>query len=127
MANINEEIRNVYENIRDWEWEHGEDFLDSSGFDINEIPFMTWCFLEGHVPINEYMKWEYDRRAGNLKAIDPNYFLYNDEGEYGASYAIVHSDAWNEEDQEKAYMILAEYIVTVKPNLERFNQFMGEF
>lgn len=117
-----EEIFNL---IIEWEQDAGEDLLDQ-GFDLKESTFMTWCLGKGYLNRKKYNDWLDDYTENKLEAMDANYFVYNDDGEYGAPYAVVSSNEWNKNDYEKACMILAEFISEIDIYIDRLKKFISQ-
>lgn len=115
-----EEIFNI---IVKWEQDAGESLLDQ-GFNLKESTFMTWCFGKGYLSRKQYNDWLSDYTENKLEAIDANYYVYNEEGDYGVNYAVVISDEWNVEDYNKAYMILSEFISEIDIYIERLKEFV---
>lgn len=116
----------VRDRIIEWEYEAGESFIDASGFNFNELQFMTFCFGKGYLDREKYNKWAKDYNNGKLEAHDANYFLYNDEGECGVPYAVVTSDDYDEEVAKLAYLILGEFIVSLDILVARFMNLIAE-
>lgn len=114
----------VRDSIRAWEMDAGEDFFDNSLIRINPLTLMTWCYGKGYLTYKQYNDWSADYAKRKLKAIDENYYVYNDDGEYGVSYALVSSDDYNEEDYEKALLIFGEFVCEIWTYEKRFRDFL---
>lgn len=116
----------IYEAIVAWEHDRGESFLDQ-GFDLNPLTFMTWCLGKGLLSPDRYNHWVVDWNRNKLEAIDANYFVYNSYDYHGeVPFAVVSSEEWNDEDQEKAYRILAEFISQIDVYQKRFAEYIEE-
>lgn len=115
----------VHEKIREYELEAGESFFDGA-FTVHPLTFMSWCLGRKHITPEQYDDWTKAYIANDLEGIDENYFIYNSQGKYGASFAPVVVDDWTEESQEKADLILGEFICESKTYRNRFRKFMEE-
>lgn len=113
----------VHAKIREYEMEAGESFFDGA-FTVNPLTFMSWCLGRGYITPEQYDDWSNAYSKNDLEGIDENYFIYNNQGEHGASFAPVVADNWSEESQEKADLILGEFICESKVYRLRFNKFM---
>lgn len=114
----------VKDSIRAWEMDAGESFFDNSLIQINPLTLMTWCYGKGYLTYQQYNDWSTDYTRGELEAIDENYYIYNQDGEHGSSYALVSSDDYNEEDYEKALLIFGEFVCDILTYEVRFKEFM---
>lgn len=115
----------VHQKIREYEMDAGESFYDGLFFIRSEV-FMAWCYGKGYLSKEKYNDFITAWQLNKLEAIDENYFVYNSEGEYGASFALVVEDDWTEEGQKKANLILGEWIEGSDVYTERFIEFMKE-
>lgn len=114
----------IFDLIIKYEHEAGESFVDRFGYNINEMLFMTWCFGKGYLSRKKYNLWIEAFKQNELEATDANYYVYNDEGEYGVPYAVIITDDWNEKAYHKAYMIIAEFISGFNMYQKRFTEFI---
>lgn len=112
----------IFKLIREWEMNAGESFTDYFGSDMNELTFMTWCFGKGYINREQYNLWV--KNMHTLEGNDANYYVYNGYGE-DVPWAVISSD-WNEEDFEKAYMVLAEFISEIDAYQIRLKKFLEE-
>lgn len=115
----------VHQKIREYEIEAGESFFDGA-FTVHPLTFMSWCLGRGHITPSQYDDWTDAYRSNELEGIDENYFIYNSQGKYGASFAPVVVDDWSEESQEKADLILGEFISESRVYRYRFIEFLKE-
>ncbi|UXQ88884.1 hypothetical protein Thu_24 [Bacillus phage Thurquoise] len=111
----------IYDKIVAWQMDAGEDFLDYFDGDLVPGSFMMWCRGKGYITIEQLNLWEEDDDASSMWATR----YVHDCGNSGEPipYAVVSEEDWTEEGQEKAYMILAEFIsesVTYKIRLQEF-------
>lgn len=116
----------VYKKICDWEDNAGESFTDYFNSDIHALTYMSWCLGRGYLSSKQYNMWAKAYRQNELEATDPNYFVYNSETDEDAMFALVISEEWNEEDQEKAYRILAEFISEIDVYVLRLLEFLRD-
>lgn len=117
----------VVDKIREWEMDAGESFFDNGLININPLTFMTWCYGKGYLTYEQYNNWTLDFSSNKLKAIDENYYIYNQEGEYGAQFAVVISEEYNDEDYEKALLIFGEFVEGNIVYQARFKEFLKGF
>lgn len=110
----------VYETLKDWELDHGEDLFDQ-GFDLNERTFMPWCLGKGYITSEKFNLWV--KNINSLEACDANYYLYSSRDESDVAWAVVTSDEWNEADLDKAYRIVSEFISEIAQYTERLKEF----
>lgn len=115
----------VHKKIREYEVEAGENFFDGA-LAVSPLSFMAWCLGRKYITPEQYDDWSVAYINNNLEGIDENYFIYNCQGEYGASFAPVVVDDWSEKSQEKADLILGEFISESKIYRNRFRKFMRE-
>ncbi|QFP93414.1 UNVERIFIED_ORG: hypothetical protein Xoosp15_149 [Xanthomonas phage Xoo-sp15] len=111
----------IYDRIVLWQLEAGEDFLDYFDGDLRAGSFMMWCRGKGYITIEQLNLWEEDDNYSSECATR----YVHDCGHSGKPipYAVVSEPDWTEAGQEKAYMILAEFIsesVTYKNRLQIF-------
>lgn len=115
----------VHQKIREYEMEAGESFFDGA-FAVKPLTFMSWCLGRKYITPEQYDDWLVAYINDDLEGTDENYFIYNSQGEYGASFAPVVVEEWSEESQEKADLILGEFISESKVYRNRFREFMIE-
>ncbi|AXQ67699.1 hypothetical protein KIOSHI_22 [Bacillus phage Kioshi] len=111
----------IYGKIVAWQMEAGEDFLDYFDGDLRAGSYMMWCRGKGYITIEQLNLWE---KADDFDSGCATAYVH-DCGNYGEPipYAVVSEEDWTEEGQEKAYMILAEFIsesVTYQHRLQKF-------
>lgn len=112
----------IFEAINKFEQDHGEAFLDQ-GFNLNERTFMSWCLGRGYLNPNQFNLWIENMET--LEGSDANYYVYNSQNQYeDVPWAIVSSEDWNREDQDKAFMILAEFISEIDIYIERLKKYI---
>lgn len=116
----------VYEKIREFEMDAGEDFFDQSCMTIGALTYMTWCLGKGYISSKQYNSWAKAYNSDELEAIDENYYIYNSQGGFGSSFAVVVSDDYNEEDYKKALLIFGEFVCEIEVYTERFYKFLDE-
>lgn len=116
----------IYNSIVEWQWEAGESFTDNFNSDIHPLTFMTWCLGKGYLTTEKYNMWGKAYRNNELEAEDPNYFVYNEYEDEDCMFAVVISKEYNEEDQEKAFRILAEFISEIDIYQERLQKFLDD-
>lgn len=119
-------VEEVYQALRDWEYEAGEDILDGRfGSDIELTTFMVWALGAKHITTEKFDKWYEAYNNNEMESEELNQFLYNgydDEIEY----AIVETrnGEWNEDEYEQAFRILAQFITDFTIYQERFKEFL---
>lgn len=109
------EKQEILDMINQFEQNHGESFLDQ-GFNLNERTFMPWCLGKGYINRNQFNLWV--ENMDTLEGCDANYYVYATNGE-DVPWAVVSSEDWNEEDQQKAFTILAEFISEIDEYIKR--------
>ncbi len=116
----------IFKIINDWQMDVGEDFLDYFESNVRETNFMFWCLGRGHISQERFNAWvkEYGN-AGTLghSLSELLYNCYDDDN----GFSVVHSDDWNQEDQDKAYMILSEFISEIKVYQRRLLEFLEDY
>lgn len=115
----------VYQALRNWEYEHGESILDDSfGSYIDIRTFMAWALGKGYTTPNKFDMWYNKFCKGDWEAEELQHFLYDDYGD--TEYAIVKSKdgEWHERDYRKAYKIVAHFIVDFIIYQKRFEEFL---
>jgi hypothetical protein len=110
-----------------WEQDNGESFTDYFNADIKAHTYMTWCLGRKYITPEKYNEWLIAYGNNELDADDPNYFVYNDQGEYGPSFAVVYSEEYNQTDHHKAYGMLAEFFSEITVYQKRLAEFFAEY
>lgn len=104
----------MYEDLRNWEMDAGEDFLDNFGASLNEYNLMFWCLGKGYITEEQLRLFEAEKHTGTE-------FLYGEE-----EYSIVNEE--EEEDHEKglekAYRILADFLTSTNTYQRRVDEFL---
>jgi hypothetical protein len=116
----------IYESVMEWQMEAGESFTDYFNSDIHPLTYMSWCLGRGYLSPEKYNMWAKAYRKNELEATDPNYFVYNEYGDEDAMFAVVVSEDFNEEDFEKAFRILAEFISEIDIYQDRLKRFLAD-
>lgn len=107
----------MYSDIRGYEIEHGESFLDHFDGDFGQPSFMFWCLGKGYIDAYKFDKW-YEENERQWSCIGCE-LIYGDE-----EYSIVKElDDW-EAPYEKAMRILAEFLVSTTVYQERVKEFL---
>lgn len=113
----------VADKIVEYEWDAGESFAES-GYRINELQFMSWCYGRGYLTPEQYNEWSKLWQSSEVEACDMSCYLHNDDGADGFSFALVHSDGYDIEVAKQAYLIVGEFIVSVDIHCDRFMKFL---
>ena len=116
----------VFAEIYAWQERNGESFVDYFNADIKAPTYMAWCLGRQYITPDQYNAWVAAYGQNKLEADDPNYFVYNEENDEDAPFAVVISEEWNEPDWDKAYSILSEFIAEIDVYTERLNRFLAE-
>jgi len=116
----------IIEKITEWESEHGESFVDRFNADINARTYMPWCLGRRYITPKQFDQWVIAYGNNEIEANDPNYFVYNEYNDEDVPFAVVISEEWNEADQNKAYLILAEFISEIAVYIGRLEEFLSE-
>jgi len=112
----------IYDSIVNWQMEAGEDFLDYFDSDLKAGSYMIWCLGRGHITVEQFNLWEEDSSYYSDWA---SHYVHNCHGE-DIPYSVVSEEDWTEEGQEKAYMILAEFISESVTYQKRLKEFLEE-
>lgn len=106
----------MFEDIRNWEMDAGEDFCDYFGSYVNEFNLLFWAWGKGYITEEQLQAYEKNRHA-SLSDI-----VYGDE-----TYSIVKESEYAEYDEgyEKAYKILAEFLTSTNTYQERVEEFIS--
>lgn len=115
----------IYEAIVNWQMDAGEDFLDYFDGDLRAVSFMMWCRGKGYLTIDQFNLWEEAMNNDNDEAEQATSIVHNCHGD-NIPYAVVSEEDWTEVGQEKAYMILAEFISESIIYQKRFKEFLKE-
>lgn len=106
----------MYEDIRNWEMEAGEDFLDYFDSQINPFNFMFWCLGKGYITEEQLQWFEIYTSHGND-------YLFGDE-----EYSVVNEKQCEDDYDagvEKAYRILADFLTTTVTYQKRVDNFLN--
>lgn len=117
----------VYQALRNWMYEAGEDILDGRfGADINIKTFMAWAVGAGYITPEKFNMWYNKFTKGDWETEELNLFLYDDYGD--VEYAIIKSKdgAWHEEEYEEAFKIIAHFVTSFKIYQERLRDFLED-
>jgi hypothetical protein len=104
----------MYQAVRGWEYEAGEDFLDYFDCDINVFNFMFWCHGKGYITTEQLQEFEKEDCHGTS-------YLLGDE-----DYSVVQDEDDWEACCEKAYRILAEFLVLTETYQRRVDTFLKD-
>lgn len=105
----------MYTDIRDWEMDAGEDFLDYFGANMNEFNFMFWCLGKGYINEEQLQTYELKKYTGTE-------YLLGDE-----TYSVVRDDEGDYDDcLEKAYKILADFLTSTTTYQIRVDEFLRD-
>lgn len=105
-------VDEMYQAIRDWEMEAGEDFVDYFDSSINEANLLFWALGKGLITPVQFQAWEANRSyASNAETLhgDEEWSIVKDEGE--------------DDEIETAYRYLAEFLassITYQARVEEF-------
>jgi hypothetical protein len=116
----------IFAKINEWEAENGESFVDYFNSDIKAHTYIAWCLGRKYITPLQFDLWVEAYGKNALEADDPNYFVYNEDNDEDVPFAVVISEEWNEDDQDRAYGILAEFISEISIYKERFIEFLKE-
>ena len=112
-------VDEMYEAVRGWELDAGEDFLDYFNGSFNAPNFMFWALGKGYIDSVQFQIWENEGRS-----FDDSGLLFGDE-----EYSVVLDDGDNDkyaELLEKAYRILAEFLASSATYQKRVEEFLSE-
>ncbi|MFS0905652.1 hypothetical protein AB3N02_21650 [Priestia aryabhattai] len=106
----------MYNDIKNWEKNAGEDFLDYFGSDMNEFNLMFWALGKGYITEEQLQLFEKETCPSTS-------YLFGDE-----DYSIVN-DEYNERENfdkalEKAYRILADFLTATNTYQTRVDRFL---
>lgn len=99
----------VFWKILAWEENAGESFLDYFDGNLNPVSFMMWARGRKYLTDKQFRAWERALGAGAFEAESAMSYVYDSSG-YEIPYAVVSEPDWTAEGENKAYMILAEFI-----------------
>lgn len=104
----------MYNDIRAWEMDAGEDFLDYFDGSLNEWNLMFWALGKGYITEEQIQSYE-------KETIPSTSFLLGDE-----DYSIVNEGQYNDFDDalEEAYMILADFLTSTDTYQKRVDNFL---
>ncbi len=112
----------VFAEIKQWEIEHGESFVDHYGHNLHAPDFMKWALDSDYITERQFEEWEGDYPS--LEADDPNYYLFTDDED--VTFALVIDPDRTEEKEDEALVILSKYIAENDETLEAFREFIDE-
>lgn len=107
----------MYKDIRNWEMDAGESFLDYFGSNLNESNLLFWAMGRGYIDEEGFKAWEKDKYSSG------DSIIYGEE-----PYSIVkESDEDKDEDgYEKAMKILAEFLASSDTYQKRVGHFLSD-
>lgn len=111
--------------IRIWEVEAGEGFLDSFDGSFNEANFMFWCLGKGYTNTEKFNLWQESYENNNHYGGE---FLFDEEEEFALIKEPVYSDGdekW-EDAYNKAIYMLAEFLTSNNTYQRRADEFFIE-
>lgn len=112
-------VEEMYEAVRGWELDAGEDFLDYFSGKFNAPNFMFWALGKGYISNVQLQAWEAEAMSYSDSEI-----LFGDE-----EYSVVRDDGDNDTYSEllkKAYTILAEFLASSATYQKRVEEFLSE-
>lgn len=105
--------------------ELGESLMDDAfGAEINPRTFMTWCYGKGYINRKQFNAFVEADANKKLEAQDMNYILISDDED--VIFTVVLTDRDNDEDEKKALLILAEFVLAIDVYMERWDKFVKE-
>jgi len=110
--------KTAFRAITVWESECGENFFDTN-IEFDTRIFMFWCLGRGYISQEQMDVWVADwlnprRRLFASNASFPGEWLYCYHSPQWCDelgYCIVKSDGWQQRAHDRAYMILAEFLI----------------
>lgn len=119
------EAREIFDLIREWEYDAGESFVDYWGSNLNVPNFMFWCVGKGVLTQAQFNMWEKDYISNDmyvsLQSSDPNYFIDGDMTE-GLAYAIGDMDS----EQFYGLIVLSQFIADSMIYQKRLMDFLND-
>lgn len=109
--------------INHWQNQAGEDFLDYFDSSVNEVSFMFWCYGKGYISQERFNVWEEAYNNAGRFGHSLSEYLYNCYDEDNG-FSVVYSDDWEQEKQDEAYTIIAEFISRSVTYQRRFFEFL---
>jgi hypothetical protein len=106
----------MYKDIRAWEMDAGESFLDYFDGSLNEANLLFWAMGKGYIG------------EEGFKVYEEEDVVSGDDIVYGCyPYSIVKEgeNGWKEEEYEKAMRILAEFLASSKTYQIRVDEFLS--
>lgn len=105
----------MYNDIREWEMEAGEDFLDYFGASMNEYNFMFWCLGKGYITEYQLQAFEAEKHTGTEYLIGTEI------------YSVVNEEENKDWDSAcaKAYRILADFFTATMTYQKRVDRFLN--
>lgn len=108
----------MYKDIRNWEMDAGEDFLDYFDGSMNPFNFMFWCLGKGYITEEQLQSFE---KVINSHGTE---YLFGDE-----DYSVVNEEQYEDDYDaglEKAYRILADFLTTTATYQKRVDNFLND-
>lgn len=103
----------MYDAIRDWEMEAGEDFVDYFDSSLNEANLLFWAMGSGRITPAQFQAWEANRSYASNSEI-----VYGD-----AEWSIVKfEEGFN--DRKESYRILSEFLASSSTYQKRVEEFL---
>ena len=105
----------MYEDIRKWEYDAGETFLDYFDGSLNEATLLFWAMGKGYIDEEGFKAWEKEQHVSG------DDIVYGDE-----PFSIVKQTdgRWQEEEYEYAMRILGEFLASSDTYQRRVNEFI---
>ncbi|AHZ10070.1 hypothetical protein [Bacillus phage Hakuna] len=112
----------VFNEIKTWEVDNGESFIDHYGYNIDAPDFMEWALEKKLITEDQFAAWE--DAYPSLEADDPNYYIFTDDED--VAWALVVDPERTEESEDKGLIYLSNYIAERDELLEEFRVFIDE-
>jgi hypothetical protein len=103
----------MFDDIRNWEIEAGEDFCDYFESNINEVNFIFWCLGKGYLTEEQVNIWNRRKLSTSFTEI-----LCSEE-----EFSVIQEDG--DEEYDKAYRILAEFLSSTDEYQKRVDEFLS--
>jgi len=110
----------VFKEIKEWEVEHGESFIDHYGYNIEAPDFMEWALEKKLITDAQFDGWQ--DAYPSLEADDPNYYIMTDDKD--VTWALIIDVERTEESEDKGLIYLANFIAERDDLLEEFREFI---
>lgn len=109
----------MYQDIRNWEMDAGESFLDYFSSRLNVANLLFWAMGKGYIDEDGFKEWE--RNDDSYISSDDIIF-----GIYPFSIIkLEDGDSWNEDGYERAMKVLAEFLASSKTYQKRVDNFLS--